>query len=279
MLMHALRGVLRWSVLAFLTVAALAADADYKRILVEPEASTVSVRLPLTDVSGPARVKRRGTDGFGMPIAPTKTPLDASTYIEWQIGYDTLDAQHWSVAPGVKFEREGRTKYGCELSRMLAEAHRLGFLSGDQLRRERDLLAGIGEATLEAQEKIALVPDADTLPGQSARGGFSRYVQKVPAYVKDTPHGRIEIQLKQKQRAVGFQAMVYVCIPQTQWLAGGSARRPGAARTKETVTVRFDKESADFLLDIVRAFGIASSEHNEDLRKIIGCILADSAGR
>ena len=274
--MRLLRDVLRWSVLVFFAVAAFGGEADYKRILVGPGLDAVEVRLPLTDVTGPARVKQRGADGFGMPIAPTKTPLDATTYIEWQIGYDTLDPQHWSVAPGVKFQREGRVKYGCELSRLLAEAHRLGFLTGEQLRRERDTLAGIGDATLEAQEKIALVPDADTLPGQSARGGFARYVQKVPAYVKDTPHGRIEIQLKQKQRAVGFQAMVYVCIPQTQWLAGDTARAPGAARTKETVTVRFDKASAGFLLDIVRAFGIASSEHNDDLRKIIGCILGDS---
>ena len=277
--MRALRGVLCGLVLAVCAIAASAADAGYKHILVGSAADAIEVRLPLTDVSGPARVKQRSADGFGMPVAPTKTPLDTSTYIEWQIGYDTLDPQHWSIAPSVKFKREGRTKYGCELSQMLAEAHRLGFLSGDQLRRESDTLAGIGDATLEAQEKIALAPDADTLPGQAARGGFARHVQKVPAYVKETPHGRIEIQLKQKQRAVGYQAMVYVCIPQTQWLTGDASRPPRAARTKETVTVRFDEESAAFLLDIVRAFGIASSEHNDDLRKIIGCILADSKAR
>ena len=273
-MMRLLRDFLCRSVPFLLAVAALGADAEYKRILVAAEADAVEVRLPLTDVTGPARVKQRGAEGFGMPIAPTKIPLDSSCYIEWQIGYDTLDPQHWSVAPGVKFQREGRAKYGCELSLMLAEAHRLGLLSGDQLRRERDILAGIGEATLEAQEKIALAPDADTLPGQSARGGFARYVQKVPAYIKGTPHGRIEIQLKQKQRAVGYQAMVYVCIPQSQWLTADTARASRAARTRETVTVRFDRESAGFLLDIVRAFGIASGEHNDDLRKIIDCILA-----
>jgi hypothetical protein len=251
-----------------------AADAEYKRVLVNVERAAVEVRLPLTDVSGAARVKQRDASGFGNPIAPTKLPLDDACYIEWQISYDTTAERHWSLAPGVKFEREGRNKFGCELSKMLVEARALGILTDGQIRRELDDLAQIGEGTLEAHERIVRVAESDTLPGQDARGEFTRFVQKMPEYIRDGAHGRIEIQLKQKQRAVGYQAMVYVCLPLATWRReDGTPRGPGAARTKETVIVRFDKESADFLLDVVRAFGIASAEHNSDMRKILACVL------
>jgi hypothetical protein len=111
--------------------------------------------------------------------------------------------------------------------------------------------------------------------GQAAQAGFGRYVQRVPVLQKTTAGRRIEIQLKQKQRAVGYQAMVYACLPLAQWSrAGGTPRGAGAARTKETVLIRFDATNADYLLDLVRAFGMASREHNADHAKILDALLA-----
>ena len=244
---------------------AKAADADYKHILVEPRGGAVEVRLPLTDVTGPARVKRRQDDGFGIPIAPTRTALDASCYIEWQISYDTTEPVHWSLVPEVKFQRDTRTKYGCELTKILARA-----LSRDELtalRRELDTLRPVD---LESAEKTALVPE----PG-AAPAGFERFVQKVPQLIRSTPHGAVEIQFKPRQRAVGYQPMVFVCLPQTVWRrADGELRGEGNARTKETVLVRFDATNRELLLSIVRAFAIASREHNEDLTKILDALLA-----
>ena len=78
---------------------ARAADADYKRILIEGRRDAVEVRLPLTDVTGSARIKQRAADGFGIPIAPSRTNLDTTCYLECQIGYDTTDADDVSVVP------------------------------------------------------------------------------------------------------------------------------------------------------------------------------------
>jgi len=92
------------------------------------------------------------------------------------------------------------------------------------------------------------------------------------------PHGWVQIQLKQKQRAVGYQAMVYVCLPMAEVLAmDGSPRKPGGARSKETVYYDFTRANSDLLLDIIHAFGIASQQHNEDIRQILGKIL-ETAG-
>ncbi len=258
------------SALVLSTSAAFAADTDYRRILIEPAAGAVEARLPLTDVSGPARVKRfDGAAGFGIPIAPTKSQLDDTCYLEWQISYDTTNLQHWSAVPAIRFQRDNRTKYGCELSKLLNEARILGLLSDPQLRAVRQELDALREVTLEEKEKIAVTPEtAATYPGVLPEG-FTRHVVKTPGFQKVTPHGRIEIQLKPKQRAVGYQAMVYACIPFSRW-----DRTPGPARTKETIRVRFTQENAGYLLDLVRAFGIASREHNDDLGKILDALLA-----
>jgi hypothetical protein len=105
--------------------------------------------------------------------------------------------------------------------------------------------------------------------------GFQSAVQRLPQFTKTTPHGWVQIQLKQKQRAVGYQAMVYVCLPMNEVLAmAGTPRPTGKAHAKETVLYEFNRENSDLLLDIVQAFGMASQQHNEDVQKILGKILA-----
>ncbi|HXE41670.1 MAG TPA: hypothetical protein VN516_01505, partial [Candidatus Baltobacteraceae bacterium] len=100
------------------------ADADYKQVLISTNGESVRVRLPLTDVTGKVRVKERTPDGFGIPIAPSKTPLGAQHYLEWQIGYDIPNTNSPSVVLQIKFQRNGETKYGHELSKIIFEAVR-----------------------------------------------------------------------------------------------------------------------------------------------------------
>ena len=57
----------------------------------------------------------------------------------------------------------------------------------------------------------------------------------------------------------------------------GTPRQAGRAKSKETVFYDFNRDNAAFLLDIVHAFGIASQQHNEDIRKILGKILETAA--
>jgi len=84
----------------------------------------------------------------------------------------------------------------------------------------------------------------------------------------------VQIQLKQKQRAVGYQAMVYVCLPMNEMLAmDGQPRPPAKAKSKETVVYDFNSANAALLLDIMDAFGLASQQHNEDIKKILSKIL------
>src|ERR1039458_3857433 len=103
-----------------LTFQVLAADADYKQVLVFTNGGSVRVRLPLTDVTGKVRVKEQTLDGFGLPVAPSRTSLGEKHYLEWQIGYDIPNTNSPSVVPELKFQRNGETKYGHELSRIIS---------------------------------------------------------------------------------------------------------------------------------------------------------------
>ena len=245
------------------------ADADYKLVHIESLTNAVRVRLPLTDVTGKVRVKEKNADGFGLPVAPAKTVLDEKHYLEWQIGYDTPTTNDATVVPQIKFTRKGETKYGHELSKIIFESVRRGILATNDLIREIATLKQIPPA--EFEENRAVQIEAATT---AAPDGFQSTVQKLPQLTKTTPHGAVQIQLKQKQRAVGYQAMVYVCLPMTEVLAlDGSPRQPAKARPKETVYYDFNAANASFLIDIIHAFGMASPQHNEDIQKILGKIL------
>ena len=281
--MHGSSAILRLLACAVATLVGLsnafAADTEYKLVRIEPAAQSVRVRLPLTDVSGKVRPKERTPDGYGEPLAPTKTALGAKHYLEWQIGYDTREADAPNVVKEIRFVRRGETKFGAELSKMLVDALRLGVISTNDLFRERDRLVKLAEATLEEREGITTEKTPLETKGGALPDGFTRWTQKTPQFLRETEHGWIQIQLKPRQRAVGNQAMVYVCLPMTRVLsADGKPRTPGPAKTKETVFYDFTRANAGFLLDIVRAFAIASKQHNEDMGQILGKIL-ETAGR
>ena len=244
------------------------ADADYKLVLVFTNGDSVRVRLPLTDVTGKVRVKELSPGSFGLPVAPSKTVLGEKHYLEWQIGYDVPNTNSPSIVPQIHFQRNGETKYGHELVKIILESVRLGLLTTNDLTRELELLKKISPSEFEENQKVQIEVSTNTAIG------FQSAVERLPQFTKTTPHGAVQIQLKQKQRAVGYQAMVYVCLPLNQVLdMSGNLRPPGPAKSKETVYYDFNAANVALILDIIHAFGMASQQHNEDIQGIIGLIL------
>ena len=250
-----------------------AVDTEYKQVLITTGTNFIRVRLPLTDVTGKVRVKEKSADGFGIPIAPSKTVLGKKHFLEWQIGYDTPNVNDPTVVKKIKFTRKGETKYGHELSKIIFESVRLGLLTTNEIRAEISALEKIPAAEFEENQPVSV----DTETNRSS-GGFQRAVQRVPQFTKNSPHGSVQIQLKLKQRAVGYQAMVYVCLPLTEVLAlDGVLRKAGCAKSKETVYYDFANENEALLRDVIHAFGLASAQHNEDIRKILELVLENVA--
>jgi len=248
---------------------AFGADADYKQVVIFTNGDAVRVRLPITDVTGKVRVKGKTSGGFGLPVAPSKTLLDGKYYLEWQVGYDIPNTNSPSVVPEIQFTSNGAKKYGHELAKIIFEAVRLGIISTNDLVREIEMLKNIPTSEFEENQTVQIEVSTN-----AAADGFQSTIQRLPQFTKTTPHGWVQIQLKQKQRAVGYQAMVYVCLPMNEVLAmDDSPRSAGKAHAKETVYYDFNRDNAAFLFDIIHAFGMASQQHNEDIRKILGKIL------
>lgn len=241
---------------------------DYKSVLIFTNGDSIRVRLPLTDVTGKVRVKEQTPDGFGIPIAPSKVSLGTNDYIEWQIGYDIPNTNSPTLVPQIKFQRNGEAKYGHELSKIIFEAVQMGILSTNDLISEIHKLEKIPANEFEESRPVQIETSTNSA------NGFQSAVERLPQFTKVTSHGSVQIQLKQKQRAVGYQAMVYVCLPMNQVLdADGHLRKSMPAKSKETAFYDFNRNNAGLILDIVDAFGIASQQHNEDIRRILGKIL------
>ena len=149
-------------------------------------------------MTGKVRVKEKSSGDFGLPIAPSKTVLGANYYLEWQIGYDIPNTNSPSVVPQIKFIRNGETKYGHELSKIIFEAVRIGIPSTNDLIREIDSLKKIPPNEFEESQAVQVEVSTN-----AAADGFQSTAQRLPQFTKSTPHGWVQIQLKQKQRAVG----------------------------------------------------------------------------
>lgn len=152
-----------------LTLRAPGSEPDYKQVRVFTGTNFIRVRLPLTDVTGKVRVKEKSPDGFGLPVAPSKISLGKKHYLEWQIGYDLPATNSPSAVPEIQFTRNGETKYGHELSKIILEAVRLGLLSTNDLAREIEALKQIKPS--EFEENLPVLVEAET---NRAPDGFQR---------------------------------------------------------------------------------------------------------
>lgn len=81
----------------------------------------------------------------------------------------------------------------------------------------------------------------------------------------------VEIIIKEKQRAVGVQPMLYVCFPITE-LYCNSALLGRVAESKECGLLILDSKDENFLLETFKIFGMLSKSHNYDVREIVKII-------
>lgn len=74
----------------------------------------------------------------------------------------------------------------------------------------------------------------------------------------------IEIIIKEKQRAIVVQPMLYICFPITELKPAGN---------KPSLLGRVtDSKDKQFLLESFKIFGILSESHNYDIRRILELI-------
>lgn len=236
-------------------------------------ATGVFVNLPMTKPTGKIRIKRRSFFAeYGEPVAPRQIALSQSNYVEWQIGYDLLASSEnadKSSLKNVRFRNyKQEQKYAYELSEIVYYAHHHGLISIADVQECYNHIKGVSpEFTFEETASISR-----TNPKEKIINGLPFYEMSVsyPLFVHRFGRYEIfaEIMIREKQKAVGTQAMLYVCLPLTSL---NFARNPIGRKLdqKECAEWRIGKEEAELSLELFRVFGMLSPKHRHDVQEIL----------
>ncbi len=81
-----------------------------------------------------------------------------------------------------------------------------------------------------------------------------------------------EITIREKQRAIGIQPMLYLCFPITE-LRASENLIGRIARIKETAQFVIDKTNYKIVPEMVKIFGMLSPSHHKDILEILKSIL------
>ncbi len=230
------------------------------------------VNMPLTRPTGKIRIKRRSFFAmYGEPVAPRQTPLSQESYVEWQIGYDLLantDNRQKTSLKDLYFRNyKNEVKLAYELSEILFCSVRRGLLCMDDVKTAYEMIESIDpQGTFEETASISR-----TNPKERIINGMSFYAMHVsyPLFVHRFGKYEIfaEIMIREKQRAVGAQAMLYVCLPIT---ALDFAKSPlgRTLESRECAKWVIGGEEARLTLELFRVFGMLSPKHRYDVLAI-----------
>jgi len=197
--------------------------------------------LPITTPTGKVRVLRGD-----QPVATRSTELREGDVIEWQISY-FADEQRRMV----------------ELAKLLELAYHNGLIAEQELGQ---ILSEIVDNKEFFAEKYFIFVDTSSLP--EVFHGFRVLRKIVPILQKDVDDVQVWVELRHKQRAVGFQPMLYLRIPVdtvSPSLTGRIAERRQVVAWQPSIPILFET---------LRAFSILSTKHHNDmidvLRRVLG---------
>lgn len=248
-------------------------DIDNAKVSIS--SNELKVILPLTKPTGKIRIKERSFFGdYGLPVAARTKELGLTNYVEWQIGYDLLanssNKSRTSLQDCTFVNYKGERKYAYELSEILYYSVKQGFISIEQINATYIKIKGVSESdTLEKREDMAICRTNPRLVNVNGID-FFRMTVKYPMLAHKFGQYDIyaEVIIKEKQRAVGTQAMLYVCLPITSLRCKRSIiGRPLEA--KETADWIINENEAALALELFRIFGMLSPKHRFDILAIL----------
>lgn len=250
-------------------------DYDKKEIL---------IAVPLTTTSGKTRIKERDNIyGYGLPFASRQKKFNLKNYIEWQIGYDIEKGKEFSeklsrnitTVKNIEFNAyNGKRKYFYELSEYLYYLTDFNLIKKSQLQEVKNFIDNLNEN--ELIEKHPHCAIKRTHPQNETINSLNFEILKVeyPQLIHKFNNYEIitEITIREKQRAVGVQPMLYFCFPVTEL----TAEKPLIGRCadkKEFAYFKIDKNNSFIVLEMVKIFGMLSKSHNYDISKILELLI------
>lgn len=240
----------------------------------------LSISLPLTAPTGKIRVKQRDTfSEYGQPVAVKTTKMQNSNYVEWQIGYDLLaneENKNYTSLKNTFTNYKKELKYAYELSEIVYYSLKNCLLRESQIKDTYNTIANYKKENF--LDNIDTMDITRTHPKEVKINNMDFFYMSVsyPLIVKRFKNYQIyvEILTKEKQRAVGVQPMLYVCIPITELeFKKQVIGRP--LETKEYGKWNVTLDVAEFSLEVFKMFGMLTEKHNYDVCQIFKTLFDD----
>ncbi len=246
-------------------------------IKIDNNKKVIGVSIPLTSISGKARVKiRHAFSDYGISTATRKIPFSLKHYIEWQIGYDVpiKDKEKFELTT-LKDEKyhflgaNNKVKTLYELSEIIYYAKRLGLIGLENL-----------ENTLKYLEKQKqFIEDNFTITRERFRshqfGGMDFELSRIsyPLLIHSFNDNQLsEIVIREQQYGSKTQAMLYFCFSILE-LKTATPLLNRTAALKEHALLTIHKTNALVFLEMLKIFGLLSQAHHNDVLKILEKIL------
>lgn len=248
---------------------------------IDENAKEIAVEIPLTSPTGKIRIKERSSAfEYGLPFASRQRELHPGNYIEWQIGYDwPSGAGNPSSLPKIVFtNNKGEEKSLYELSELLYYFYRWNFISAKEIETLSGFLNKLEDGKLIDRHSECGIKRGRPVKREINGVIFSRMALEYPQLVFCFRKYEIiaEITVREKQRAVGVQPMLYFCFPVSELRTRG---RPLAGRTaeqNETADFIFNRNNRKIILGMVKIFGMLSKPHKADITAILNAVLESS---
>ncbi|WP_120931269.1 R.Pab1 family restriction endonuclease [Helicobacter pylori] len=242
-------------------------------IKVSGDKKVIEVSIPLTSISGKARVKiRHAFSDYGISTATRKIPFSLKHYVEWQIGYDVpiKDKEKFELTT-LKDEKyhflgaNNKVKTLYELSEMIYYAKQLGLISLENL-----------ENTLKYLEKQKqFIEDNFTITRERFRshqfGDMDFELSRIsyPLLIHSFNDNQLsEIVIREQQYGSKTQAMLYFCFSILE-LKTATPLLNRTAALKEHALLTIHKTNALMFLEMLKIFGLLSQVHHNDVLKIL----------
>lgn len=241
------------------------------------EKKQIRVDIPLTAPTGKVRVKSRNIYyEYGLPHATKQKPFTQNNYVEWQISYD-LEVEklnkgpHLSTLPNKLFTaNNGKRKVFYELSEYLYYFHLWGFITDAELENIHKFLSNLREEDLISNHKECKIKRTHPVSKEINNIQFLGLTLEYPQLIYKFDKYEIiaEITIREKQRAVGVQPMLYFCFPITE-IKTSPCLVGRVAQAKEHGLFLVDESNYRIIVEMIKIFGMLSPSHNKDIIEII----------
>jgi hypothetical protein len=190
---------------------------------IDEQNKVLHIAIPLTQTSGKTRIKQRSfIYEYGLPFPPRSNKIMQNCYIEWQIGYDAVfDDKKRKLTTGVGINfigANGKTKVMYELSEYIYYFYKWNIIARQGLIDIIDYLNNTSQSNLIERNQELAITRTHPVHRNICDIQFEASHVSYPLLIHKFQNYEIiaEIIIKEKQRAVDTQPMLYFCFPITE---------------------------------------------------------------